>query len=63
MDILGIIYVIGAIIAFMISVYEMARVYKSHHKHIGQYGMIAQMTLLSWVTVFVYIYSKLSSKR
>ena len=62
MSIIGIIYIIGAIIALIIGIYEMTITYFGPHRDNAQYGMIVIMTLLSWVAVFSYIYFRIEKR-
>ena len=53
--IIGIIYLIGCFIAFLLGI---RLLYKEEHKKEKeiQYGMLAPLTLMSWISVFLILW-------
>lgn len=54
------IYAVGVVLAFIISIIELFR--SRNDKNATQYSMVVPMWLLSWVTVFAWIYGFYNNK-
>ena len=61
MNILGIFYLIGCFIALIIGIYDFYKNVNDVKYH--EFGMLAPMILMSWITVLCYIYGKIRYKR